>query len=462
MQNRLLSLALVSALLCLLLAPLAFSSSSDTPSSGSSSTSTAAVPLFRPHPASPTESAGSGEAPRVSVTLHVSETGRVTRVDVNRVEPSGKHDAAFARSAQRTLESWRFAPALEDGVPVATELSWTIAFASLGKSAGISVVGSKGMTALPPTRIVSLDEVSRPKGLSMREMRKLSAAQQREYARAHFDRAEALLDRSARTEFESARFIVVTDAPGENLAQILAANFEATYAAVYSVFESKMSAYPNFGKLRVYVFTTRKQFHEFFSDVRAAGVYISAGVLAFHLELPTDAEILTVQIHETVHALIDRHLIAPGVTIPVWLNEGVAEYFGNSDIEKGRLIPGKRGPRSQAVMTRDGSVVDVPVHGTLSARALAQARATGKLIPLQELLAASAEVFYGDESGLYYAQSWRFVHFLRHSDDLPKGAFETFMLFVTEGYDVHTAFVAAFRTTPAALEPAFQAYLKQS
>src|SRR5439155_19850625 len=80
----------------------------------------------------------------------------------------------------------------------------------------------------------------------------------------------------------------------------------------------------------------------------AEGFYHSPGLLAAHLEMTSSEELLHLLLHEAVHAYLDRYIERPGVRLPLWLNEGLAEYFGNSDIKDGRIVPG--GHRQRAVL----------------------------------------------------------------------------------------------------------------
>jgi TonB family protein len=91
--------------------------------------------------------------------------------------------------------------------------------------------------------------------------------------------------------------------------------------------------------------------------------------------------------HEYVHALLQAN-----VRLPAWLNEGLAEYYAGTYIEKNRVLLGR--PHALTILY-------------LRERAL---------LPLAELLAATTEspLYKGnDKVGRFYAQSWALVHYLR-------------------------------------------------
>jgi tetratricopeptide (TPR) repeat protein len=91
--------------------------------------------------------------------------------------------------------------------------------------------------------------------------------------------------------------------------------------------------------------------------------------------------------HEYTHAIMELNFRG----LPVWLGEGLAEYFGNSTI-------------------RDNEV-DI---GRISAYHL-QVLRESKLIPIDTLLLADSESpYYNEENrvSVFYAESWAMVHYL--------------------------------------------------
>ena len=91
--------------------------------------------------------------------------------------------------------------------------------------------------------------------------------------------------------------------------------------------------------------------------------------------------------HEYAHAILNLNFRE----LPVWLSEGLAEYFGNSRI-------------------RDNEVdIGIP------SRHLVVALQQSKLIPIEELLLADQHSpYYNEENrvSIFYAESWAIVHYL--------------------------------------------------
>ena len=91
------------------------------------------------------------------------------------------------------------------------------------------------------------------------------------------------------------------------------------------------------------------------------GFYDPAGLFAFHLEVASMESLLGIMMHEATHAYVDRYLVQPGSYLPRWLGEGFAEYVGNSEIRKGKLIPGR---------TAKDKFVLIPGYGAVRAKSI--------------------------------------------------------------------------------------------
>jgi hypothetical protein len=96
--------------------------------------------------------------------------------------------------------------------------------------------------------------------------------------------------------------------------------------------------------------------------------------------------------HEGFHQFIGWEM---GQEIPVWLNEGMAQYFENNTVKTGHLIPG----------------------GIDKTRlAAAQALIRAKRAPaVSDLLTMDRATFYADP-GVTYPMSWALVHYLMTRD----------------------------------------------
>lgn len=98
--------------------------------------------------------------------------------------------------------------------------------------------------------------------------------------------------------------------------------------------------------------------------------------------------------HEGFHQFVHR---AIGGRMPVWLNEGLAEYFGHSH------------------WTGDGFVSGVIPAG-LKGRLDKQIR-RGQLVPFQKMLSMTSAEWLAKLERKHYDQAWAMVHFLVHAKD---------------------------------------------
>jgi len=166
-------------------------------------------------------------------------------------------------------------------------------------------------------------------------------------------------------------------------------------------------------------------------------------------------------VHEASHAYSDHHLRAPGVSLPTWLEEGMAQYMANSEIKKGKLVPGRTLKRRFVLNHyRSGAHAAATSAGWDLAR-VKRAISTEKTLPLALLLESDELTFYAEESPLYYATGWLLVHFLRHGeDDWQDTKFPELMLYMVEGYSSTTAIESIYGRSIADLEEEFLDYVK--
>jgi hypothetical protein len=276
--------------------------------------------------------------------------------------------------------------------------------------------------------------------------------------------AEALIKKGQRVSASNEWFAVVTDFGGQKQADAILQNVGATYAALFALLGERIPPRQRIEQIRVYVFETKAQYQALVARTApfegSAGMYFPAGVMAFHVEMPTNGFLVTAMLHESTHAFNDRHLARRGVTLPRWLDEGFAEYVGNSDIKKGKLVPGGHERQQEVAAGAYGAVFwETPSKARTEAAQRAQRKK--RALTLEEIIAAGPETFYGKDVELYYTQGWLAVHFLRHGrpgwvDD----AFPKFLLFVAEGYPADQALRSAYGVSAGELEASYQKYVK--
>jgi tetratricopeptide (TPR) repeat protein len=123
--------------------------------------------------------------------------------------------------------------------------------------------------------------------------------------------------------------------------------------------------------------------------------------------------------HEYVHTLLHMNFR----WFPVWLDEGLAEFYGNTRFEQSRMLVGAP---SWRVRVLQGA----------------------PLIPLETLLAVNRRSpYYHDEDkvGVFYAESWALTHFLTFGPDMEEGKrLNEFYDLLQQGVDEKKAFQQVF------------------
>lgn len=132
-------------------------------------------------------------------------------------------------------------------------------------------------------------------------------------------------------------------------------------------------------------------------------------------------------------------------TLPIWLNEGLAEYVGGTAIEGGAV-------------KRRGLVH----HGRLND--LIDAMNAGwEPVPFAKMAVMSQPEFYEADAPIKYAQAWSVVHFLMEGGDADlKAAFTAYLALLREGKRAEEAYGEAFTgaAEPSQWEGRWLAYVK--
>ncbi len=145
-------------------------------------------------------------------------------------------------------------------------------------------------------------------------------------------------------------------------------------------------------KLPFYLFRSGKDYYAAGGMPASTGVYKGNKLMAIAGGRAPGRTWHTVQ-HEGFHQFAD-HVICG--KIPVWVNEGLAEYFG------------------QAVFTGDGFVVGVvPPHRLRRVKAAIEA---GAFKPLRKMMQLSYKEWTRSLVIANYDQAWSMIHFLVHGD----------------------------------------------
>jgi hypothetical protein len=263
--------------------------------------------------------------------------------------------------------------------------------------------------------------------------------------------------------FTSARFDLITDLSRSDAVEALGV-LEGTYQMFVDVaFRGEVGRR---GRIGVILF--RRE-----SDYRALAPSGTDGY--FSAELDNDPEPAPTAVmlaglsagnrivfqHELVHHFMRRWL----PHLPVWLNEGTAEYFSTLVAEHGELFVGK--PPPDLTFTTAHDWYYVPPGGRY------YSVPASEVPTLRELLAATPDVFYaarhpaGQEptteeehrQRAFYAGAWALVHLLRNSP-VYRPPFDAFINAVGRGAKPREAFERSFASIdPDALARDLQQYL---
>ncbi len=166
----------------------------------------------------------------------------------------------------------------------------------------------------------------------------------------------------------------------------------------------------------------------------------AGAALAFWVEGLPQRRIEHVVQHEGFHQFAYSRF---GDDLPMWLNEGMAEFFGESVMVDDKLIIGQNTPR------------------TLDA--IKNAVETNTSVPFRSMLSMSpqkwnAAVNAGD-AAMNYHQAWSMVHFLVYGDGGKyTSAFETYLRHLNNGLPSEEAFVRTFGPDIEQFEAAWKKY----
>jgi len=394
----------------------------------------------------------------VRAKLFIDTSGKVARIEVTSVDPKSPLDEAFRAAARVGLSAWRFAAAEKDGRPVPSETLVGMQFEASEAPIGAGPASANLWSAFGDGGFESARYEQRARILAM------TVAARRKAADVLAAKAEALLKPGQRASAANDWFEVVTDFGGQKQADALLQNVGATYFALGKLLGDRIPPRPMEDRIRVYVFETNAQYQSLVAGTvpfeGSEGVYDSAGVLAFHAQHPTIGRFVSSMLHESTHAFVDRHLVRQGVQLPRWLDEGLAEYVGESDVKDKKIVPGGHA-RRQELGAANGAIVFWQAPARARAEGAKRAQREKRALTLQEIVSAGVETFYGKDVALYYAQGWLAVHFLRHGQpEWAEGAFPKFLLYVAEGYPADQALRTSYGVDAAQLEASFQRYVK--
>jgi tetratricopeptide (TPR) repeat protein len=198
-------------------------------------------------------------------------------------------------------------------------------------------------------------------------------------------------------EVRSPHFIVISNA-GEKEARQTAIRFEQ----IRTLFRQMLTGVQNAPSPTITIFAVKNEgsLRQLLPEYWAKGHGHIAGIFFDHfyqfyaavqLDAPGDNPYSTIY-HEYYHSLTVPYF--PG--LPLWLAEGLAEFFGNTQIEDKRAYSGQPDP------------------------GLIQEFQQGRWIPLTTLVSVDyTSPYYNEQNKMseFYAESWALVHYLMMGDN---------------------------------------------
>jgi len=238
--------------------------------------------------------------------------------------------------------------------------------------------------------------------------------------------------------------VIETDLAADD-ARSLAEQYEAAYCELAAVVIPGAEGPPE--RTEVVVFRNEDEFHATLGRWQAGGFFFDHGPLDLErhptVVLPhprygdDDRNIL---LHELTHRLVN-HVYG---WIPVWLNEGLAQYFSTMRIHDGEVWLGEPLPR------RAYTADVLPTVPALLA--MDRLRFEGRDLP--------DDYRRADQMANNYIAAWALVHFFRNGPDVYRARFQRFVSAMNHGVRAKDAWSSSFGDIPiATVEAAYRGYL---
>jgi tetratricopeptide (TPR) repeat protein len=237
-------------------------------------------------------------------------------------------------------------------------------------------------------------------------------------------------------------FVVYSDA-GEKRARATAERLEGFRALLASLFPQAVAA-SHTGQVPVVAFRSDGDFKPYKplyngKPANVAGLFLGGEEQAL---MALDVSAWEGSSHVVFHEYIHRLLAGNDLPVPLWFNEGVAEFYSTASTEGTKGQVGKIVPGHLELLQERG------------------------LVPLAALFSVSHDSpDYNERNrqGVFYAESWAFVHFciLDPEQQRPRQLMD-FATRQGRGEPAAAAFKAAFGVDTTEMDKALKAYIRQA
>lgn len=244
---------------------------------------------------------------------------------------------------------------------------------------------------------------------------------------------------------DSPHYLIKTDHTSE-IAQMIASHQEGLFQ---ELFRRMGSARPGaqIRRVQVTVASTREKYLSITGadGIGSQGLFTCDKIMAWAGPDEIDTVLETLR-HEGTHQFVDQFV---GYRCPIWLNEGLAEFFRNGQFKAGQLVVGQ-----------------APV---LTVNFLKRVLAAGALMPTFRLLTMSDDewlmaVQMGSIRGLIqYSEAWAMVYFLQGGDGGKyRGPFTAYINNLSKGRSPSDSWQLAFgANTMGGFEDRFRTFIKE-
>lgn len=236
------------------------------------------------------------------------------------------------------------------------------------------------------------------------------------------------------SEFQSDNFTIYSDRKPSQARAILA-EFERYHNVAERIMGLSESTRPD--PARIYLFADQKAYQALEPDGQVMGFYqetvtgprmvVSAG--------SSLADVSLILFHEYVHHLLRRK---HADRMPLWYDEGWADFLANVDIDKDSVLVGKVHPWRITELSE-------------------------RMLPVAELLRPRLESTDPEYWAAYYASSWLLMHYLNlgylAGEDKHTGSLERYLRAWQNGKDPVVAFEFAFNLKTSVMDQQLQRYI---
>ncbi len=240
-------------------------------------------------------------------------------------------------------------------------------------------------------------------------------------------------------QFETEHYVIRTDT-GEHVCRNAGLAMEELYAAYMAMFRPEEVSKK---KVEIVIWEDPSKFRAYAESVK---VKLPAGALGCFRSGPDGAQILTYKrrtdefntlstlYHEGTHQFI--MMVMGKHDVPLWVNEGLAVYFENSQWQQGKLKTG--------VIPRQRLMV------------LQKALRSDKHVPLADLLRRGRDTY----DALCYSEGWSLVYFFAKANHGAYGErFMTYFRMLKDGKDPMESFHKCFSTDLDKLEQTWKKFI---